>query len=482
MSLFNDEYRELKRQKDLYLEDVIENKIRRERYLLGKFIFENNYSQIFKDKNGLDDIKASLNPDYWSIPMNNFIASLRQYMYDRVSLEQIQRDLIRIPIENMHERLNAALEFFKGTIIKRDSIKYSNIALSFLNSTIENFLDTNPSLDELNYYNSKIEFINDMILNLNIIDKPKVKELIHILDQITYKFTHRDNEDKLKYSTPVEVASENTVASIAPIIGNAAVKFNTNPCELVFEPEFLVDKGYISHDMIGNYADFMCEVNYQMLHSEDVKEAIEKAKTTAAKVGSNVSAVGGRVVRAGKRIGKEAIRRGDEGFAAFKAKLLKREKRTEDALKNSPYLDQKLSSLFKDAMINLTSFLATGGLGGLLSAIYLKYKYNKEISEERSRLKARLKEEIIIVDEKIKDYESSGDKEVKYALMRIKMKMAKAIEALDTNRSVEITNDADLKHFTVDEKRLVRKGRIEKARQERIGREYDSDNDNRYDN
>lgn len=489
MSLFNSEYIQLKEERDQYLEQVLDNKVRQYQYVLGKFIFEDNYSAIFKDVVEIEEIQKTLNPDTWSIPMQHFSDCLKCYIdHKTLSLNQLQAALVKIPTENIEERLTAGLEFFKAIIVNKDAIKYSSLALSFLNSTVEFFLISNPSSEAISFYIDKINFINELITNLGIGKNPKVKELVTVLNQIVYRFINRQDEDRLRFTTPINI-EENVVASIAPIIGNAPTKFNTDPKKLVFDPEFLINKGFVSNDLACDYADFMAEANYHLVFTEDVQSAlnkakfgVEKAKTQAARIGKNVSTVGGRAVATGKVMGKRALNQVNSGFEKFKNALFKQERKTEEALRNASFLDQKLTSLFAAAMATGASYIAFGGLGGILTAIALKYSYDKTISKERSRLKARLKEEIVIVDEKIKDYESSGDKEVKYALMRIKIKMIKAVEALDTRRAVADVGDEDLKGFTVDEKRLVRKGRIERARQERYARSYDDDNDNRYDN
>ena len=467
MSLFNESLETLQKKQDR----TIENNRQRLEKVFKKFgsmlITEDTYTDFISDQQELIQAYHSMQPDKWSIPMEKFVEALKGYVNDEngTNLRGLLQALVRIPLENTEERLTASLEYFKAIVVKGYAIEYSDGALKFLANAIEIYLKQNPQTIALQVFIDKIDFIMDLISNSTIAAHPKTNDLISVMNMLKYRFT--DYGYKQSQIERLGNFSEQGVANIAPIaaVANSPTMKSNAEVDLATEPGIYARDGIdINESMLDREFDTLAEEMFK----EELGEKYYRYHTldeaiTMDDVKHGVSAATNKVVHVAKNAGRFIDAKLDRAKQIFN----KSEKHTAEALKDSSFLDQKVESLAKVALKVGASIALVGHFAGLLVVIYEKSKYNKLKKDERNRIRLRLKEELVIVNEKINDYGNEGNKEMKYALMRMKMKIEKTIEALELDQPVDMTNDKDLKGFRVDEKRIIANQRKEKARLDR---------------
>ena len=454
MSLFNEERERLLKIHNQKILKEESNLDRRIKYVSRVLITEDTYTDIIADNIMVTKAYQSMQPDKWSIPMSNFVSVLDDYNNDRdgSAIHHLIIALYRIPMENTEERLTAALEYFKSIIIKGNAMEFSDGALKFLTNTIELFLKSHPNPKAISIFVEKIDFIKEIVANSNINTTPKIMNLIKLLDQLVYRFI--DYGYQQAKSERLGNFSENIVAQIAPIVNNTGVMMNSDNLNI----DELVPK-----DCIEEACWLFIDEGFDNIEDELVNEGMVQA--TYNKI---------------SHFTRHAVDKGDRAWEKVKGKFTNAEKRTSEALKDTSFLDQKLSYLFKAAIVTGATIVTLGNYAGVVAAIVMMSRYDKLKDSERKRLIPRLEEELVIINEKITDYSNEGNKEMKYALIRLKMKLEKAINLLKAGKSANLGADGDLKGFTIDEKRLLRKQKKEKARQEKIGR-HEDESENEYD-
>lgn len=89
----------------------------------------------------------------------------------------------------------------------------------------------------------------------------------------------------------------------------------------------------------------------------------------------------------------------------------------------------RLSTIIKWALATGFAWVINPVIG-ILSGIMMWKRENKLTERERERLIVKLKNEVDIVNEKIRDAESDSDKKKKYQYMRLKQKLDATITAL----------------------------------------------------
>ncbi|MGL5743982.1 MAG: hypothetical protein ACRCXX_02410 [Cetobacterium sp.] len=148
---------------------------------------------------------------------------------------------------------------------------------------------------------------------------------------------------------------------------------------------------------------------------------LDEAVTSVKKVASNVQH---KVVQADKKASSKLDGFVDDVKAGAKKLLLPDAK--EDVIKDTM---PPLSKLIKQACL-IGAAWAVNPAVAAITAVTVVMASNKVKREARRKILAELREELEMVEEKIKDAESKGDNKSKYQLMRLRNKLKTSIERI----------------------------------------------------
>lgn len=370
-----------------------------------------------------------------------------------MSFNQVLKNLLTIQYENNPTlRLEALLRIIlldkekikmKGDIrMEKLYLEESTIggllALQYLKEVTEENVKDLPSIDEIvndrksdqdESTETTIEFGTDESLKENILRMElssilKSDNTYHAFNNIGKKLKESRifDYDIINHKLLEVTLDKRPVGYIYETTKNTLVYTNGNIRRNIGKSNGVLDYNKI----LENFNTINCVFyNGQVTLDENIGRTVATGINKAVKITNKIS---------------DYLDRGINGVAKFAKDLYVggKDDREEIIMDKLP----AISKIFKLCLVNLAAWGINPFLG-VVSAIVTLCMQAKVRRRERNKLLRELKNELEIVEEKLRDAESSGDRKAKYNLIRIRQKMKSEIERIRYSWARDEARDID---------------------------------------
>lgn len=196
----------------------------------------------------------------------------------------------------------------------------------------------------------------------------------------------------------------------------------------------------VDDSIIESFANIYQKMNDILTEDNAIVKASVKAGDAAGKAGKKVIHSARKAIDTVKRVKAPVDKVKDEFTRAVNKTLDDIKKKDSDERRNRIITGQyrlKLANFLKKGILTIATGVAVGGgvpiVGPVIAIIttMTSLAIDKKLDDkERKKILVDLEGELKIVNEKLEDSRSDGDKKSKYELMRIKQKLEKDIERI----------------------------------------------------